>query len=590
MNYQEKYQQSLKAGYSPEEVMDFLSQKDPSFSEKMKESVDAGYSPEEIMSFFGSSSKDKEPEAADYVKDFGQQAAQGAGIGALGTYGDILDLLGVQAKEKLPGQEQREEAELSTLEKLKKNEVPSLYELQELSEEPMFYRFPTSQGVEELGEMSGLVSEPKTVAGRYGRRIGKIGGSGASLGTFNLAAPIAAGIAGQTLEEAGAPPWAQAAAEIIATLKYSPKPSTPITSRSPNVKKTIDELRKAGYSEQDITLAKNALEERGLLKKYSTMTPEAENAIQRGVKNSEELFEAQVKKGLPGYAEGGLPYLEKQASNVYQKMEELAATVPIKNTEPVRKSIQKSIDYLEKYPLLKEQKEFIEFLKEGLEKSKNANTAEFFTGFYRNLGKAGKWGNPTQKEHILGLVKQGIKDTFEQSGNEAARFGKYFEKTNEAWKKWLDAKDLMTTLEKAQTPSGVNFKKVASIFEDKKTHELATKVLGKEQVDNIQTIIKGSQAIESLLTQIPKSDKNIQTIKFLGAIGSLFSGNYKPLAALVGVEAAKRYATDILINPEKQNRMKKIIVAAQNSAPQQAAILSQELMKTEFSPAKEEKK
>src|SRR5690606_9097952 len=198
-------------------------------------------------------------------------------------------------------------------------------------------------------------SEPQTAAGRYGRRIGRLGGAGAAFGATGLAAPVVGGAAGQTLEEAGAPAWAQAASEIIAAIKFSPKTSVPVTSKSKEVEKVIKDLRQAGYAEKDITLAKNALEERKILKKYASLTHEAENSIIQGVKNSEELLKEQIKRGLPGYAEGGLPYLEKQASNVYQTMEELASTVPIRNKEPVKKSIENAISYLEKYPLLDEQ-------------------------------------------------------------------------------------------------------------------------------------------------------------------------------------------------------------------------------------------
>jgi hypothetical protein len=590
MSYQEKYQKARQAGYSDEEIMNYLADKDPSFEGKMMKAQEAGYTAQEVLGYFNSAPKQKELEFGDYASDFGKQTAQGFGIGALGTYGDILDLFGLQSKKTLSGEEIQRKREFDILEKMDKGEVPSVTELTELSGDediaPRYSRLPSSQDVEELGKGIGLVSEPKTAAGRYGRRIGKIGGGSVAVGSAGIAAPIAAGLAGQTLEEAGAPPWAQAAAEIIAGLKFAPKTNVPVTSKSKEVEKIIKDLRTAGYSEQDITLAKSALEERKILKKYASLTPEAENAIQKGVKNSEELFKEQIKKGLPGYAEGGLPYLEKQASNVYQSMEELASSVPIKNKEPVRKSINDAISYLEKYPLLDEQKKFIEFMKDGLTKLDKADTAEFFTGFYRNLGKAGNWGDPKQKEHLLGLVKQGIKDTFKESGPEAAKFGKYFDATNEAWKKWLNARDLMQTIEKAQNVDGMNFKKLTSILNDPQNHELAKKVLGPEQVKNIQSINEGAQAIESLLKQIPKSDKSIQSLKILEGVRSFFSGDYKPLATLITLERVKRLSTQLLTDPEKQNIMKKLIIAAKNNASQQAAILAQELVKTHSSQAK----
>jgi hypothetical protein len=259
-------------------------------------------------------------------------------------------------------------------------------------------------------------------------------------------------------------------------------------------------------------------------------------------------------------------------------MEELASNVPIKNKEPVKKAVQGAIDYLEKFPLLDEQKKFIEFMKDGLTKLDKADTADFFTGFYRNLGKAGNWGDPKQKEHLLGLVKEGIKKTFAESGPEAAKFGKYFDKTNEVWKHWLNTRDLMETIEKASTVEGMNFKKMAHILNDPKNHELAKKVLGPEQLENIKTITKGADAIESLLKQIKPADKTSKAIKTLEGIRAFVTGDWKTLGVLMGLGAAKSLSTKLLTDPKSQNIMKKLIIAAKNNSAQQAAILAQELV------------
>lgn len=581
--YQEQYRAAKADGYSDQEIMSYLEENDPEFASKMNSAMEDGYTPDEVLGYFNAPAPKEEFGVGDYAADIGKQGLQGFGIGALGTYGDILDLFGLQAKGILPGEEAYYSMEAQILDKMNQpGYKPSFSDIYALSGDddiaPRFSRLPNSQDVEELGKQLGLVSEPKTAAGRYAKRIGRIGGGGLALGGTGIASPIAAGVAGQTLEEMGAPAWAQAAAEIVAGLKFAPKSTAPITSKSKEVEKVISDLRKAGYSEKDITLAKSALEERKILKKYASLTPGAENAIQKGVKNSEELFKQQIKKGLPGYAEGGIPYLEKQASNVYSTMEELASSVPIKNKEPVKKSIQGAIDYLEKYPLLDEQKKFIEFMKDGLNKLDKADTAEFFTGFYRNLGKAGNWGNPKQKEHLLGMVKDGIKQTFAKSGPEAAKFGKYFEDTNTAWKHWLNTRDLMETIEKAQNVEGMNFKKLASILDKPENHELARKVLGPEQLQNIKSITNGAEAIESLLKQIPKTNKTLVAMEFLAALPSLVNGNYTPMGLVIGYEASKRLATRLLIDPKSQNTMKKLINAAKNNAGQQAAILAQELV------------
>ena len=581
--YQDQYRAAKQDGYTDEEIMTYLEENDPEFASKMNSAIEDGYTPQEVLNYFNTEPKKEERGFGDYTSDFGKQTAQGFGIGALGTYGDILDLFGLQSKETLPGEQAKYSREFDILEKMERGEVPSAGELMELSGDddiaPRFSRLPSSEDVQNLGSELGLISEPKTAAGRYGRRIGKIGGGSLAVGGTGIVAPIVAGAAGQTLEEAGAPPWAQAAAEIIAALKFAPKTNVPVTSKSKEVEQVIKDLRKAGYAEKDITLAKSALEERKILKKYATLTPEAENSINQGVKKSEELLKEQIKKGLPTYAEGGIPALEREASSIYQSMEELASSVPIKNKEPFRKAINESIEYMEKSALLPEEKEFITFLKEGLEKIDKTDTADFLTSFYRKLGRAGNWTDPKTKEHLLSTVKKGIKETFEQSGKEGAEFGKVFETTNEAWKKWLNARDLMQTIEKAQSVEGTSFKKLASILNDPKNHELSKKILTPEVTQNIKAISEGAQAIESLLKQIPKNNKDIKSLKYLEGIRSVLTGDYRPLAAIIGMEAAKRWATSLLINPEKQNRMKRLIVAAKNNAPQQAAILAQELVK-----------
>lgn len=572
-SYLDQYRSAKQDGYSDEEIMSYLEKNDPEFSSKMQSAIEDGYSPEEILGYFNSKPKKEELGVGDYVSDFATQGAQGIGITGLGTYGDILDALGLQAKDINPAEKEKYNREFDILEKMEKGQIPSYGELLELSsDEPAlrFSRIPSSKNIEDIGSQLGLVTEPKTAAGRYGKRIGKIGGSSVAFGSGAIAAPIVAGSVGQTLEEVGAPPWAQAAGEIIAFLKTAPKSKVPVTSKSAEVEEVIQNLRKAGFSEQDITLAKAALEEKGLLKKYASLTPEAENTIQKGIKNSEELFKEEIKKGLPGYSKGGLDYLKEQASNVYQTMDDLASTIRVTNKEPVKKSIQKAIDYLEQFPLLDEQKKFISFLKDGLSKTDKAETADFFTGFYRNLGKAGNWGDPKQKEHLLGLVQNGIKDTFEASGKEGAKFGKYFEKTNEAWKHWKNTEDLMQTLEKAQSVDGMNFKKLSSLLNDPKNHDLAKKVLGQQQLENIKTISEGAQAIESLLKQIPKSDRSALDLKLLlGLKDLILKGDTSTLGAIVGLEGVKRLATDMLINPEKQNILKKIINAAKNNSIQQ---------------------
>lgn len=523
--------------------------------------------------------KESESGVLSNVKEIVPQAATGFGIGALGTYGDILNLFGLQAKKPLPGEQAKRSREFNVLEKIEKGQVPSYGELLELSDEDGYSRLASSADVEQLGKELGLISEPKTPSGRYARRIGSLAGSQAVTFGTGLKAPIAAGVAGQTLEEAGAPKWAQAAAEIVAFLKASPKTTVPITSESPQVKNVINNLRKAGFSEEDITLAKNALEDRKILKSFAKLTGKAEESISNAVKNSEDLFAQQIKKGLPGYAKGGISYLENQAENVYKTMERAAEAVKIKDPSPLKSSLEKSIAYLEKRAVGADQKKTIDYLKDALSKVDKADSAAFFTDLYRGLNKEGKWLAPSQKEHVLRETKDAIMQTFSKDSPQAAKFGKYFEKTNEAWKKWINVQDAMETLDKAKTLDGLDWKKVGKILKDPEKFSTIEKGIGSQQAKNLKSISEGVDSFKLLEKQLSKS-KNpevLKSLKFIEGVRGFLSGDFSVLTFLIGKDLASSFATKILTNKEYQNSLNKIISSVNEGLPFQAALIARNL-------------
>ncbi len=57
------------------------------------------------------------------------------------------------------------------------------------------------------------------------------------------------------------------------------------------------------------------------------------------------------------------------------------------------------------------------------------------------------------------------------------------------------------------------------------------------------------------------------------------TGDFRTLGAIIGMGAAKSLATKLLIDPNKQNIMKKLITASKNNSRDQAVILAQELLK-----------
>ena len=196
MNYQQIYQEAKKSNYSDEEITNYLLENDPDFEKIINEAKESGYTPKEVLSFFNEKPKSKQIGLGDYVEDLGKQTVQGVGIGALGTYGDILDLFGLQPNETLPGEKAKYGRESDILEKLHSGQVPSVGELEDISDNdviPRYSKLPSSREAEEFSQELGLVSEPKTAAGRYGKRIGKIFEGGPDLADLgrNQCDPVA---------------------------------------------------------------------------------------------------------------------------------------------------------------------------------------------------------------------------------------------------------------------------------------------------------------------------------------------------------------------------------------------------------------
>ncbi len=192
------YERAIEAGYSPEEVVDFFSQKDPKFKEKYQKGIEAGYSPEEIFSF---AEKKKQPSRARSivsapVKGFAKEAL------------DILQASPVKGPIPFKGQQAIVEKLLPTQDR------------------------PLEKGLERAGKLAPLAAT---------------GGEGL------LAKGIRTGVgalAGQTAEELGAPEYIQSLAELASFM--APKISGKLQPTK-SQKEAVEFLRSKGLTDKEIT-------------------------------------------------------------------------------------------------------------------------------------------------------------------------------------------------------------------------------------------------------------------------------------------------------------------------------------------------
>ncbi len=158
------YKESIKAPKQPEETFDF-----------------GAYQYEEVAQSPKGFGLD------ETAKDVGQQIAAKGAAGSIGSYGNILDALGLQLKEGqlLPGQKNRIEQEFDIVNRLNNGEKVSAAELALLSDDdllPTTSRLPSSEDVNKQIKTITGVSEGKTAAGRMAGRGAQFAGEIGSLG------------------------------------------------------------------------------------------------------------------------------------------------------------------------------------------------------------------------------------------------------------------------------------------------------------------------------------------------------------------------------------------------------------------------
>lgn len=510
-----------------------------------------------------------------HAKDITQQAFKGTATGFAGTYGDILDFFGLQPRETLPGEEAVRERERTASDV----ELAAINEADEIL--PRYSRLPSGSEVESAIESTTGIGKPKTLGGRFSERAGRFVGGGAAFGSPQVGLAAKAATVGQAAEEMGAPSWLQAALEIGTFIKGS-KSKTPLSSKSPEVEKELSKLRKMGYSDEDLTLAKNALEDRKWLKKVSSISPDAEKRFQSALKESESRVENILSDAFPGIREEGVSGLQRVSSELFDSLDDIAKNVVIERPQSFVKNAEKAIDSLKgTLANTPQEKEVIGVLEKAMESAVEGRSADVYTRFYKGLNQIGKWGTPKEREHVFTLIKDAIKQTFRDQGPEGAKVANALEEANKSWMKYLQAKDVTELMEKAVTDEGINFGKLHKILENPSNFKTFSKGVGSEQASNLRQISKSASDI----SQLEKAIKG-GTAKELLGVGKVYAiakamvtGDLSALGAYVGVQALGKLSTKMLIDPKLQNLQLKMMNAVKSGSIDSLRVLSQRMEK-----------
>lgn len=527
-------------------------------------------------------SKELKDSYAAIFKDVAKQGIKETLIGAGGAYGDLLDLVGLQAKGQLPGKEARNKVQFDILEKMQDpNYKPSAGELLLLSDDDDiigdYSRLPSSEDLTDLNDMIGGPGKAETKAGQYAGRAGRLVGAGLAFGQLNPAAGIVGGAAGQATEDLGGGPIAQAAAEIVAMV------ATPtggikklLTSNKKEVAQKIADLRKLGYSEEDITLAINSAYKNSTRAKNASRGAKTEQAFENFAENSDRILGDIMSAEIPGI-EKGVKNVHEIASDFYGQVAREGSQLTITNSKPFLDASKRVVDQLQntlgKNP---EAQAFIKRISEAAIDATQYPSAEKMMNFYKELNSMGSWMGRSQKDHLITQLKDGIKETFRSEGKAGKEFAKKFEEANKGIQKAYKAQDLHDMMQKVTTQDGIDYKRLNKAFDKKDNVQILVDAVGPEQAKNIRMISKvGSEvkdfdkAWKAANAFRPGSPGDL--IRGGAAMYYLYKGDWEGLAKVaatkLGSTAIRKLAEKSLRDPKFQNLVIKGLHATKVESP-----------------------
>lgn len=535
--------------------------------------------PKELQKKFSDMFGSWDEETSDYAKQFAKETLIGFG----GTYGDLAELVGIPTG-PTEATNQKNSREFDALKRMEEpGYQPSLSDIETISSgdsvEPSLTGLPTSQNFRDLGEQLGAPGDPETIGGKAGARTGKLYGSGVAFGQVNPIPAVLAGGAGQAVEEGGGGPLLQAAAEIVTLLATQGRGQVAGAGKKAAQQK-IEELRKLGYADEEITLAINAAHKSQKAAKASKGAS-TEKAFDNFANKSEQLVSDILVAEIPGI-EKGTQYVHEMASQAYGQVAKDASKIIISDSRPFLDASKRVVDKLRntlgKNP---EAEAFIKRISEAAIDSTQYPSAEKMINFYKELNGMGKWLGRSQKDALISEVKQGIKETFKKQGKEGKELAEKFEKVNAGIKKAYDAEDLHNLLLKAATDEGINFTKMSKLFDKAENVELMETVLGQQQTSNLRNIAKTGKEVKDFDKTWTKLASALSASKYdvvRGGAAAYFlsQGDYEGLikvaATKLGTAGARAISRKLneqmLTNPKLQNMTIKLLHSLKTNSPQ----------------------
>lgn len=347
----------------------------------------------------------------DTIKDIGQQVSSKAISGFGGAHGNILEAVGLQSKEQPASEKTRQERDLSIFQKIESGEVPSLGEIESLSEDDFGspYRLPTTQNIQkQMG-----IEEGKTPYGRVLGRGAEFVGEGLAIpgGSAKAILSLAgSGLAGQSVREAGGPEALATGVEIGGSFIPSAIQGK-LAPRSVEQKSIVDSGRAIGLTEKQITPLIQAEGKTALLSKIA----------RKGTK-TKKLF-ASIKDTLG------------ESYNTLKGSPQAKVNIPRTNKVRLKRDFRNIRNDLSKTLAPSPEKEAaIKYIEKAMKTLGNRNiTPEHLINFWQDINKSVKWNSISGGKKALSQLKKPVLDVMNAVSPQIA---KDFEMTNQLYTKY----------------------------------------------------------------------------------------------------------------------------------------------------------
>lgn len=328
----------------------------------------------------------------------------------------------------------------------------------------------------------------------------------------------------------------------------------------------IENLRRTGqYSEQDLTLIKNATNPRAVAERLAKGNTQSRRAFQK-VHNSLQNDLQSVRNNGIGYKSSD--QIKRESEKLYGQMLKSNGNTVINDTSRIQKTIQNEVANMKKMPLNDAEKKLLTFLEDAEKAIPDRKTADYYLNLHKKLNSTEFFEDKATRA----IAKRLNKNITKQIGKSNKALAQELVTTDKAYRQsqqMIKSNDMLKPL----TANGrVDYNALNKMLNKESSAKVLREGLGEGNFSRLQRISKSGRNLEGLYGRIEK-DLNFYPAK-VGAAYAFFKpltqGKFNSflskapkIAAVLGIaKGATRMtgniATKFLTDPKYQHIIERV--------------------------------